>query len=74
MQRNERQRKHTVINISIKASITVHLNPVSRTAHAFELVNLAKEITQADTTLAAHASGKLRLIAKQIKALRMKPG
>jgi len=38
--------------------------PVSRMAPSFELVNLAEEISQADTTLAAHASGKLRLIAK----------
>jgi hypothetical protein len=44
--------------------------PVSRMAPSFELVNLAEEISQADTTLAAHASGKLRLIAKQIKALQ----
>ena len=44
--------------------------PVSRMAPAFELVNLAEEISQADTTLAAHASGKLRLIANQIKALQ----
>ena len=44
--------------------------PVSRMAPSFELVNLAEEISQADTTLAAHASGKLRLIAKQIKTLQ----
>lgn len=44
--------------------------PVSRMAPAFELVNLAEEISQADTTLAAHASGKLRLIANQIKTLQ----
>ena len=44
--------------------------PVSRMAPAFELVNLAEEISQADATLAAHASGKLRLIANQIKALQ----
>ena len=44
--------------------------PVSRMAPAFELVNLAEEISQADTTLTAHASGKLRLIANQIKALQ----
>lgn len=44
--------------------------PVSRMAPSFELVNLAEEISQADTTLAAHASGKLRLIASQIKALQ----
>jgi hypothetical protein len=44
--------------------------PVSRMAPAFELVNLAEEISQADTTLATHASGKLRLIANQIKALQ----
>jgi len=44
--------------------------PVSRMAPSFDLVNLAEEISQADATLAAHASGKLRLIAKQIKALQ----
>ena len=44
--------------------------PVSRMAPSFELVNLAEEISQADTTLAAHASGKLRLIANQIKTLQ----
>ena len=43
---------------------------VSRMAPSFELVNLAEEISQADATLAAHASGKLRLIANQIKALQ----
>jgi hypothetical protein len=44
--------------------------PVSRMAPSFELVNLAEEISQADETLASHASGKLRLIADQIKALQ----
>lgn len=44
--------------------------PVSRMAPPFELVDLAKEISQADTTLATHASGKLRLIANQIKVLQ----
>lgn len=44
--------------------------PVSRMAPSFELVNLAEEISQADKTLAAHASGKLRLIANQIRALQ----
>lgn len=44
--------------------------PVSRMAPSFDLVNLAEEISQADVTLAAHASGKLRLIAQQIKALQ----
>lgn len=44
--------------------------PVSRMAPSFDLVNLAEEICQADTTLAAHAGGKLRLIANQIKMLQ----
>ena len=44
--------------------------PVSRMAPAFVLVNLAEEISQADTTLAAHASDKLCLIANQVKALQ----
>ena len=44
--------------------------PVSRMAPSFDLINLAEEISQADTTLTAHPSGKLRLIATQIKALQ----
>jgi len=44
--------------------------PVSRMAPSFELVNLAEEICQADVTLATQATGKLHLIAKQIKALQ----
>ena len=39
-------------------------------APSFDLVNLAEEISQADTTLAAHAGGKLRLIANQIRVLQ----
>jgi hypothetical protein len=44
--------------------------PVSRMAPSFELVNLAEEISQANATLAAHATSKLHLIANQIKALQ----
>ena len=44
--------------------------PVSRMAPSFDLINLAEEICQADITLATHATGKLHLIAKQIKALQ----
>ena len=43
--------------------------PVSRLAPAFELVDLAKEIEAADATLASHATGKLKLIAEQIRQL-----
>ncbi len=44
--------------------------PVSRMAPAFSLVDLAREISQADVTLASHANNKLKLIAKQIKQLQ----
>ncbi len=44
--------------------------PVSRLAPAFELVDLAKAIEAADTTLASHATGKLKLIAEQIRQLQ----
>jgi len=44
--------------------------PVSRLAPGFELVDLAREIEAADATLASHASGKLKLIAEQIRALQ----
>ncbi len=44
--------------------------PVSRLAPAFELVDLAKEIEAADATLASHATGKLKLIAEQIRQLQ----
>ncbi len=44
--------------------------PVSRLAPGFELVDLAREIEAADATLASHASGKLKLIAEQIRTLQ----
>jgi hypothetical protein len=44
--------------------------PVSRLAPAFELVDLAKEIAQADEMLANRAGGQLKLIAEQVKALQ----
>lgn len=44
--------------------------PVSRMAPAIELVDLAKEIAQADTQLANRASAKLDMIAAQIRALQ----
>jgi len=44
--------------------------PVSRMAPAIELVDLAKEIAQADTQLANRASAKLDVIAAQIRALQ----
>ena len=44
--------------------------PVSRMAPAFELVDLAKEISQADMTLNNHVNSKLRVIADQIRHLQ----
>lgn len=44
--------------------------PVSRLAPPFELVNLAEEIARADDLLAMQTSGKLKLLAKQIRALQ----
>ncbi len=44
--------------------------PVSRLAPGFELVDLAREIEAADATLASHATGKLKLIAEQIRQLQ----
>ena len=44
--------------------------PVSRMAPAFELVDLAKEISQADATLNNHVNSKLRVIADQIRHLQ----
>ncbi len=44
--------------------------PVSRLAPAFELVDLAKEIAQADEMLANRAGAQLQVIAKQVKQLQ----
>lgn len=44
--------------------------PVSRMAPAIELLDLAKEIAQADLQLANRASAKLDVIATQIRALQ----
>jgi len=44
--------------------------PVSRMAPAIELVDLAKEIAQADNMLTQIAHGKLGVIAEQIKVLQ----
>lgn len=44
--------------------------PVSRMAPAVTLSDMAKEIEQADQTVNAHASSKLRIIADQIKSLQ----
>jgi len=44
--------------------------PVSRLAPAIELVDLAKEVAQADNMLTGVATGKLRVIAEQMKALQ----
>lgn len=44
--------------------------PVSRMAPAFDLVDLAKEISQADATLDNHVNSKLSVIADQIRHLQ----
>ncbi len=44
--------------------------PISRLAPAFELVDLAREIARADDILSLQASGKLRLLADQIRGLQ----
>lgn len=44
--------------------------PVSRLAPPFSLVEMAKEIEQADRLINARASAKLQLIADQIRALQ----
>ena len=49
-----------------------HASPygLSRTAPSYALVDIAAEIEQADTTLAMVASGKLGMIAEQIRRLQ----
>jgi hypothetical protein len=44
--------------------------PVSRLAPAMELVDLAKTISDADNTIRTTATGKLSVIARQIKSLQ----
>jgi hypothetical protein len=44
--------------------------PVSRLAPAFNLVDLAQEITQADEMLANRAGAQLQVIAEQVKHLQ----
>ncbi len=44
--------------------------PLSRLAPAIELLDLAKEVAQADSMLTGVATGKLRVIAEQMKALQ----
>jgi hypothetical protein len=44
--------------------------PVSRLAPAMELVDLAKTISDADNTIRTNATGKLSVIARQIKSLQ----
>jgi hypothetical protein len=44
--------------------------PVSRLAPAFNLVDLAKEIAQADEMLTNRAGSQLKLIAEQVKMLQ----
>ncbi|MGB0720853.1 MAG: DUF2452 domain-containing protein [Gammaproteobacteria bacterium] len=44
--------------------------PVSRLGAPTELVDVARQIDEADSMIAATATGKLRVIAEQIQALR----
>ena len=44
--------------------------PVSRLAPATELIDLAQTIAEADKTIQSHVSGKLHVIAEQIKTLQ----
>lgn len=44
--------------------------PISRLAPSFELVDLAEEIARADDMLTLQTSGKLNLLAKQIRELQ----
>ncbi len=44
--------------------------PVSRMAPAVELVDLAREIAEADKMLASNAHGKLKVLAEQMRALQ----
>ncbi len=46
--------------------------PLSRMAPAFDLVDVAKEIRNADRTIATMTTGKLRLLAEQMRALQEK--
>lgn len=62
-----------------KAGAGVHVGsdatspyPLSRLAPAFSLVDVAREIAQADGMIAAVASTQLELIAEQIRALQDK--
>ncbi len=64
--KNERPVASSDATLSLRASPY----PVSRLAPKFELVDLAKEIEQADATLALTANAKLQMIAEQMAALR----
>lgn len=44
--------------------------PISRLAPSFDLVDLAEEIARADDMLTLQSSGKLNLLAKQIRELQ----
>ena len=44
--------------------------PVSRMAPSFELIDLAKEIAEADDKIGQHLNGKLKVIAEQIRSLQ----
>ena len=46
--------------------------PLSRMAPSFDLVDIAKEIRKADDTIATMTTGKLVLLAEQIRALQEK--
>lgn len=44
--------------------------PTSRLAPVHDLVDVAAQIQRADASIASHATGKLRVIAEQIRALQ----
>jgi len=46
--------------------------PLSRMAPSFDLVDVAKEIRKADETIATMTTGKLKLLAEQIRSLQEK--
>lgn len=55
-----------------EASLPAHASPypVSRLAPQFDLVDVAREIQEADRILNLRASAKLQIIAEQIKSLQ----
>lgn len=62
--------KNSDINDDEKSKSHLSPYPVSRLSPAFDLVDLAKEIARADNILGVHTSGKLELLADQIRNLQ----